>query len=897
MADLNLKLILSLYDKVTTPLQRVMKSGSDTSKVFQNTQKALKALNGAQKDAESFEKLKERLDKQNEKLGVSQERFKALQEAIQSVDSPTQKQIKDYSRLTDQITKNESAVENSKKALGSLKEQIEKAGGSTEHLGKFQEQLKEKTERTTKALEREADHLDKYHKRMEKLDKVRGMADKFASVPAMITGAAAAAPVVGMAHKAIEREDSIAEVKKVAKMTTEQTNEITNRLKEMANNGPAALGELSETLAVFFSQGIGVNQHADGHADLDLDKALHFTDKSNKAGVALGMDREGTASLIGHMLANGYEEKQVDLIMDQLSVLTNKHGGHGEYNREIFSKNLPIAKNAHTSLADLAALGTMNDRAGLEADVASTGIQHLMAAMTVGKGATKSQQKAFKSTGHSAQEWQQMMSKNGGGDTFIKLFESLQKIPEIQRGTVLNGIFGKEGAASIATMANNVEEFKKYRKDINDANMLKNDGVNNEYLNRIMTTNAKLAELKNNIDNLAADLGTELLPTIKSLAESFGHVIQLISAFSAAHPKMAKGIVTAATVIGPFILGLASMGFAIRTVTDATKGTMKAFKFFQDLKGFSFAEKIVSGIKKIGGAFSSVCSLFTANPIILAISLIVIAIAAVAYIIYRNWDTIGPIFKKTWQSISKYTGMAVDFLKTAWGGVTGFFGKIWNYITRRFHQGLGGIIALLADFSPIGILYSIFANVANSLGYKLPKTFSELGSNIIHGLIDGLVSMGSAVKDTISDLGNNVIGWFKEKLGIHSPSLVFHGLGGFIIEGLNNGISDNADHPVNRIKSLAEQVTAAFQPNLAFAGGQPEFVGSAFGSKSGGAVINNRSHSEAPVYFTVHGAPHQSEEELAMRILQLFKKAKKQDEVDARLNKRASYSDHSDWND
>lgn len=893
MADLNLKLILSLYDKVTTPLQRVMKSGSDTSKVFQNTQKALKALDSAQKDANSFEKLKERLDNQNEKLGVSQERFKALKEAIEAVDSPTQKQLKDYDRLTQQITKNESAVENSKKALGSLKEQIEKAGGSTEHLGKFQEQLKEKTEKTTKALEREAEHLDKYHKRMEKLDKVRGMADKVASAPTMIAGAAAAAPVIGMAHKAIEREDSIAEVKKVAKMTTEQTNEITNRLKEMANNGPASLAELSETLAVFFSQGVGVSQHADGHADLDLNKALHFTDKSNKAGVALGMDREGTASLIGHMLANGYEEKQVDLIMDQLSVLTNKHGGHGEYNREIFSKNLPIAKNAHTSLADLAALGTMNDRAGLEADVASTGIQHLMAAMTVGKGATKSQQQAFKSTGHTAQEWQQMMSKNGGGDTFIKLFESLQKIPEIQRGTVLSGIFGKEGAASIATMANNVEEFKKYRKDINDANMLKNDGVNNEYLNRIMTTNAKLAELKNNIDNLAADLGTELLPTIKSLAESFGHLIQQVSAFSAAYPKIVKSIVTAATVIGPFIIALASMGFAIRTVTDATKGTMKAFEFFRDLKEFKFAEKIISGIEKIGGAFKSVFALLAANPIIIAIAVI----AGLAYLIYRNWDTIGPIFKRVWQSISKYMGMAVDFLKKAWSGVTGFFGRIWNYITRRFHQGLGGIIALLADFSPLGILYSIFAKVANSLGFKLPATFSELGSNIIHGLINGLTSMGSAVKDTISGIGSNVIGWFKEKLGIHSPSLVFHGLGGFIVEGLNNGISDNADHPVNRIKSLAEQVTSAFQPNLALAGaGQPEFVGSAFGRKSGGAVVSNRSHSEAPVYITVHAAPNHSEEKIAMTVQRLLMQERKQAAINARLSARASYSDHSDWN-
>jgi hypothetical protein len=41
------------------------------------------------------------------------------------------------------------------------------------------------------------------------------------------------------------------------------------------------------------------------------------------------------------------------------------------------------------------------------------------------------------------------------------------------------------------------------------------------------------------------------------------------------------------------------------------------------------------------------------------------------------------------------------------------------------------------------------------------------------------------VKGAITGAGEATIGWFKEKLGIHSPSRVFAELGGFTMAGLH----------------------------------------------------------------------------------------------------------------
>lgn len=65
-----------------------------------------------------------------------------------------------------------------------------------------------------------------------------------------------------------------------------------------------------------------------------------------------------------------------------------------------------------------------------------------------------------------------------------------------------------------------------------------------------------------------------------------------------------------------------------------------------------------------------------------------------------------------------------------------------------------------------------------------------IGRNIVQGLKDGIAGMWDNIKDWFNEKVNSLVGGVKRILGIHSPSKVFAGIGGFMAEGLGKGFRD-----------------------------------------------------------------------------------------------------------
>ena len=65
-----------------------------------------------------------------------------------------------------------------------------------------------------------------------------------------------------------------------------------------------------------------------------------------------------------------------------------------------------------------------------------------------------------------------------------------------------------------------------------------------------------------------------------------------------------------------------------------------------------------------------------------------------------------------------------------------------------------------------------------------------IGRNIVQGLKDGIAGMWDNIKNWFNDKVNSLVGGVKRILGIHSPSKVFAGIGGFMAEGLGEGFID-----------------------------------------------------------------------------------------------------------
>lgn len=144
----------------------------------------------------------------------------------------------------------------------------------------------------------------------------------------------------------------------------------------------------------------------------------------------------------------------------------------------------------------------------------------------------------------------------------------------------------------------------------------------------------------------------------------------------------------------------------------------------------------------------------------------------------------------------------------SWDAVKNYFTASWAEIQVGFGNGVAGVIATLTNFSPLGLVYQAFAGVLNYLGVELPSRFTEFGGMIVNGLVNGLLSGLGLVKDTIVSIGDSTIGWFKEKLGIHSPSRVFAELGGFTMAGLAQGLEDGQKGPLNALTQITRKLVS-----------------------------------------------------------------------------------------
>lgn len=116
----------------------------------------------------------------------------------------------------------------------------------------------------------------------------------------------------------------------------------------------------------------------------------------------------------------------------------------------------------------------------------------------------------------------------------------------------------------------------------------------------------------------------------------------------------------------------------------------------------------------------------------------------------------------------------------------------------------------------------IISSIVKGLISGIPAIF-DVGKNIVEGLWNGIKSMGSWVSGKVKDFFGGIVGGVKDFLGIHSPSKVFAGIGGFMAEGLGEGFDDQFKS-VKRTLKTALTLTLAQLPQMRTSAGTIQVV-------------------------------------------------------------------------
>lgn len=194
-----------------------------------------------------------------------------------------------------------------------------------------------------------------------------------------------------------------------------------------------------------------------------------------------------------------------------------------------------------------------------------------------------------------------------------------------------------------------------------------------------------------------------------------------------------------------------------------------------------------------------------------------------------DWDTMGEDLGLLLGNLfvaaaDLLTGIIEDLPELIDGLVNGLFAAVqaipWSEVSRATFELLGAALGALAKTGLDSILrqFKVIEDFCQSVQDYFSQYFSwgDSPDEIINGLFQG-------INDALSDIGqwieDNIfqpfINGFKEAFGIHSPSTVMEEQGGFITEGLENGIGDVWSKVSQKFTDFKNKVTNWFKEKIA----------------------------------------------------------------------------------
>ncbi|WP_071335470.1 hypothetical protein [Burkholderia contaminans] len=295
----------------------------------------------------------------------------------------------------------------------------------------------------------------------------------------------------------------------------------------------------------------------------------------------------------------------------------------------------------------------------------------------------------------------------------------------------------------------------------------------------------------------------------------------------------------------------------------------------------------INGVRAALGGLAQMFLFVGRVALMSPVGLVITAIALAALLIWKYWEPIKAFFSGFWQGLTEglrplapiFSGVLatlgaafaplkpvfdwlVDAVKSAWDWITRLLGPVdtsKKSLDAATNAGKG-FGAWLADIVVVAA--------------QAAARFVEFGANMMSGLVNGIKSGLGSVKDAIESAGGSVIGWFKEKLGIHSPSRVFAALGGFTMAGLDQGLREGQDGPLSTVLEVGKRIVAAGAgigiTGAAIAGGAPLTVDDrpplTVASAAAPAPV-----APAPITIQVYATPGMDEQALAQKVLQVMR--------------------------
>lgn len=775
--NLQLRVLLGVIDKALGPLKKITQGSGETAKALKAAREQLKGLNSQQKDVSAWRTQRAALEQTSRAMAANQAKVSALARAMGSAGPPTRAMTRDYQRAIRESQRLKQQHDSQSQAVQALRTRLEAAGINTRRFQEGERNLRQQISETTRTIQQQEDRLRRLGERERAVSRARSAMERTRATAGKAAMAGAGASTVaygigrGLYAPIQEGKHFTLEENRVAALGLgdQATQDAIKFAKAMKTYGTSATDNLTlvrDAMTVFADEH-HAQMVAPMLAKMKFSNEAMFGEQDGAENERKFMDMLKVIELRGGLASEEEFRKQANIVQKVLTATGGRVGPNewlnviktgglaakGLTDEAFYYQMEPLVQEMGGNRVGTAMMSAyQNLYQGRTTKRAANNLEQLGLVDPKKLKYDKAGQIAFLDVGAIK-----------GSDLFrSNQFEWMQKVllPQLasqgitEKGQVLDtigSIFSNRTASNLfSQMYLQQAQIAKNQKLNMGA-----DGIDELYQKGMNTAQGKELELLAKRADAYKQMSDTLLPTYVDALLMITDAIKSVTAWMQKNPAAAALMLKSVVVIGL----LAAIFGSLAIVMAGLLGPFAMLRYAMTLFGIATNAALWP---------------------VLAVIAAVAALAVAGYLIYTHWDQ-----------------------------VKAYFGGLWQEILAGFNGGIGGITRLILDFSPLGLFYRAFAGVMNYFGVDLPARFSDLGGMLLDGLVSGIRNKLGAVKDAINQVGESTIGWFKEKLDIHSPSRVFAELGGFTMAGLAQGLLAGQGGPLGAITDIAARLTAA----------------------------------------------------------------------------------------
>ncbi|MEQ4693284.1 phage tail tape measure protein [Providencia manganoxydans] len=800
--NLRLQVVLNAVDKLTRPFRSAQESNKKLAGAIRQSREAIKNLNRQAGQIEGFRKAKIQLVETQQAYQIATQRAAALARELNATENPTRKQAEALRKAQREASQLKNKFGELQQSVQRQRSELQASGISTNQLGQAQRRLNSDISRTTQQLQCQEQQLKRSAEQERRMANARSSYQSTMDTRNKIAGngAAMAATGVGVGYAAkkvlapgYDFEVGMSKVQALTRLDKDSDDykALRNQARELGATTAFTSNQVAQGQAFYAMAGFKPEQ---------IQNAMKGTLAMSLAG---DIDLATTAD-IGSNILTGFklDSGEMNRVSDTLVATFTRSNVNLNMLGDTMKYVAPVASGLGVDLETAAvAAGKLGD-AGIQGSMAGTSLRSILGRLAE---PPKQAADALKQLG--------IQTRDAKGNLrelpsiLAELDKKTKKMGTAQRAGLFKHIAGEEAFSALSVLVDK-SGSGELQSMIAEIKAAKGEA---EEVSKTMTDNLD-GDLKN-LTSAYEDVGIQIFggadSPLRSISQRVTGLISQFGEWAKRNPVLVKQITMITLGLGAVL----AVGGGISLMIAAMIGPLAMAKFSLSvlgIKGGGFLTMLIKPIKLVGAAFMTLGKILLANPIILIIT----AIAAAAYLIYKYWDNIAPYVKKLWDKVAQLFSAAWSWIKSFlikwtivgliaphWDKITGYANTVWEAVKQTFSQFWEWTKAFILNWTTAGLIYQHWDKIthyANVVWDAVKQTFSqfwEWTKNFILnwttvGLIykhwDSIVAvtlkMWTTIKKTISDKWDEIVNDVK-----NLPEN-FKQVGGLIIDSLKNGI-------------------------------------------------------------------------------------------------------------